>query len=71
MAVSLGGTADPGGVGPLLIIYLSGLQSLLDWLHLSFLRLPLLILLVDIMAVAQIVYSLDVFASQYNWFHLP
>jgi hypothetical protein len=54
-----------------LIMYLSGLQSLLDWLHLSFLRLPLLILLVDIMAVAQIVYSLDVFASQYNWFHLP
>jgi hypothetical protein len=56
---------------PLLIMYLSGLESLLGWLRFSFLRLPLLIIAVDLMAIAAIVYSLDVFASQYNWFHLP
>lgn len=60
-----------GALVPFMIMYLSGLESLLDWLRLSFLRLPLLIILVDVMAVAEIVYSLDVFASQYNWFHLP
>ena len=59
-----------GALVPLLIMYLSGLESLLAWLGLSFLRLPLLIILVDLMAIAEIVYSLDVFASQYNWFHL-
>jgi 4-amino-4-deoxy-L-arabinose transferase-like glycosyltransferase len=59
-----------GALVPLLIMYLSGLESLLDWLRLSFLRLPLLIIMVDLMALAEIAYSLDVFTSQYNWFHL-
>jgi hypothetical protein len=60
-----------GALVPLLIMYLSGLESLLDWLRLSFARLPLLLITTGLMAVAEIAYSLDVFASQYNWFHLP
>ena len=56
---------------PFLIMYLSGLESLLEWLRLGFLRLPLLIILVDVMVISEIVYSLDVFVSRYNWFHLP
>ena len=60
-----------GALVPFLIMYLSGLESLLGWLGLRFLRLPLLIILVDVMAVAEIAYSMDVFASPYNWFHLP
>ena len=52
-------------------MYLSGLESLLEWLRLGFLRLPLLIILVDVMVISEIVYSLDVFVSRYNWFHLP
>jgi hypothetical protein len=59
-----------GALVPLLIMYLSGLESLLDWLRLSFARLPLLVIVAGLMAIAEIVYSLDVFASQYNWFHL-
>ena len=60
-----------GVLVPFLIMYLSGLESLLDWLRLGFARLPLLIIMVDVMALTEIVYSLDVFASRYNWFHLP
>jgi 4-amino-4-deoxy-L-arabinose transferase-like glycosyltransferase len=56
---------------PFLIVYLSGLESFLEWLRLGFLRLPLLIILADVMVISEIVYSLDVFVSQYNWFHLP
>ena len=59
-----------GALVPFLIMYLSGLESFLAWLRLSFLRLPLLIVTVNLVAIAEIVYSLDVFASQYNWFHL-
>jgi hypothetical protein len=59
-----------GALVPFLIVYLSGLESFLGWLRLSFIRLPLLILMVDLVAIAEIVYSLDVFASQYNWYHL-
>jgi hypothetical protein len=54
-----------------LILYLGGLETLLDWLRIGFLRLPLLILVVDAIALCQIMYSMDVFASQYNWYHLP
>jgi len=43
----------------------------LRWLRLSFARFPVLIILVDLMAISEIAYSMDVFASQYNWFHLP
>jgi hypothetical protein len=52
-------------------MYLSGLESLLGWLRLSVLRLPLLIIVVNLTALAEFAYSLDVFASPYNWFHLP
>jgi hypothetical protein len=60
-----------GALVPLLIMYLSGLESLLGWLRLSVLRLPLLIIVVNLTALAEFAYSLDVFASPYNWFHLP
>ena len=52
-------------------MYLGGLEVLLERLRLSFLRVPVLIVIVDSMLITQIVYSMDVFASQYNWFHLP
>jgi 4-amino-4-deoxy-L-arabinose transferase-like glycosyltransferase len=60
-----------GALVPFLIMYLGGLVVLLGWLRASFLRLPLLILTVDVIALSEIGYSLDVFASQYNWYHLP
>jgi hypothetical protein len=60
-----------GALVPFLIMYLGGLEALLRWLRLSFARFPVLIILVDLMAISEIAYSMDVFASQYNWFHLP
>ena len=60
-----------GALVPFLIMYLSGLEWLLNWLGWSFLRLPLLMGLAGLMAIVEVAYSLDVFASQYNWFHLP
>jgi hypothetical protein len=60
-----------GALVPFLIMYLGGLEVLLGWLQLSFLRLPLLIVMIDGILLSQIAYSLDVFASQYNWYHLP
>jgi hypothetical protein len=59
-----------GALVPFLVMYLGGLEVLLDWLQLRFLRLPLLIVIVDGILLSQIVYSMDVFASPYNWFHL-
>ena len=44
-----------GALVPFLIMYLSGLESLLDGLRLSFLRWPLLILLVDLVAITQMI----------------
>ncbi len=60
-----------GALVPFLIMYLGGLEAILRWLRLSFARIPVLIVLVDLMAISEIAYSMDVFASQYNWFHLP
>lgn len=60
-----------GAVVPFLIAYLGGLKAVLDWLRVGFLRVPLLILLVDVLAIWEVVVSIDVFASQYNWYHLP
>ncbi len=60
-----------GSLVPFLIMYLGGLEVLLDWLRLSFVRVPLLIVIVNGMLISEIAYSLDVFASQYNWYHLP
>jgi len=60
-----------GGIVPFLILYLGGLEVLLRWLRLGFARVPVLVILVDVMAISQIAAMLDVFASQYNWFHLP
>jgi hypothetical protein len=52
-------------------MYLGGLDVLLGWLRLRFARVPLLIIMVNFMVTSEIVYSMQVFASQYNWFHLP
>ena len=60
-----------GSLVPFLIMYLGGLEVLLSWLQLRFFRLPLLILIVISMFIAEIAYSMGVFASQYNWYHLP
>jgi hypothetical protein len=60
-----------GSCIPFLIMYLGGFEVLLGWLRLSFARLPLLILFVDLMVVSEIAYSMQVFQSRYNWFHLP
>jgi hypothetical protein len=60
-----------GSLVPFLILYLGGLEALLGWLRLSFMRIPVLIVIIDLMVMSQIGYSVQVFASQYNWFHLP
>jgi len=60
-----------GALVPFLVLYLGGLEVLLGWLRIGFLRLPLLILVVDVIAISQIMYSMDVFASRFNWYHLP
>ena len=60
-----------GALVPVLIMYLGGLEVLLEWLRLSFARIPLLIVIADLMLMSEITYSTQVFASQYNWFHLP
>ena len=60
-----------GALVPFLILYLGGLEVLLGWLRIGFLRLPLLILLINGMVLWEAIYSMDVFASRYNWYHLP
>ena len=65
------GRLTHGVAGPVSDPVSGGLEVLLRWLRLSFLRLPLLIIIVDLMVLAEISYSMQVFASQYNWFHLP
>jgi len=60
-----------GSLVPFLMMYLGGLEVLLDWLQLRWLRLPLLILMASFMALSEISYSMQVFASHYNWYHLP
>ena len=52
-------------------MYLIGLDALLGWLRLTFLRLPAIIALVALMAVSDAVLSFGLFASQFNWYHLP
>ena len=56
---------------PFLIMYLGGLEWLLDRLRMGFARLPALCILVGLMTISQIAYTAEVFASRYNWFHLP
>ena len=60
-----------GSVVPFLILYVGGLEKLLGLLRLDFARVPLLFIIVDLMVMSEIGYSMQVFASQYNWFHLP
>jgi hypothetical protein len=60
-----------GALVPFLIVYLGGLEVLLGWLRIGFLRLPLLVVALHVIALSEIVYSMDVFASQYNWYHFP
>ena len=59
-----------GSLVPFLIMYLGGMEVLLGWLRLSFLRVPLLVIIVNFIVISEISYSMQVFASQYNWFHL-
>ena len=60
-----------GALVPFLIMYLSGLEWLFGWLRLRGARVPVLIAMVVLMGIVQIFYLAPVFASQYNWFHLP
>ena len=60
-----------GSLVPFMILYVAGLDAVLKWLRLKFLRVPLLIVIVNFILISEICYSLPVFASQYNWFHLP
>ncbi len=60
-----------GALVPFLIMYLSGLDVLLGWLRLRFARVPAIVLLAGIATASEIVLSLPVFASQFNWYHLP
>jgi hypothetical protein len=60
-----------GSLVPILILYMAGFEAITELLHLKFLRVPLLILVADLIVVVEICYSMPVFASQYNWFHLP
>jgi len=60
-----------GSLVPFLIMYVGGLDVLLGWLRLRFARVLLLIIIVNFMVISEIAYSMQVFASQYNWFHLP
>ena len=60
-----------GTVVPFLIMYLGGLELLLNRLRIGFARLLLLIIIADLMVISEITYSMQVFESQYNWFHLP
>jgi hypothetical protein len=60
-----------GAVVPFFVMYLGGLEAMLERLQWRRLRLPLLIGMAGFMAVSEISYSLQVFASRYNWYHLP
>ena len=60
-----------GALVPFLIVYLGGFEVLLGWLRIGFLRLPLLLLVVAIIGLSEVMYSMAVFASWYNWYHLP
>ena len=59
-----------GALVPFLIMYLGGLEVVLRWLRLSWARVPALMIFAGFMATSQLALSIDVFASQFNWFHL-
>ena len=59
-----------GAMAPFLCLYAIGLKRLLSRLGAGRAALPLLILLALAMVSMEVVLSLDVFGSRFNWFHM-
>lgn len=56
---------------PFLVIFLHGLESLMQWIRLDRARWPILIGFIVIMTISEIILSAKAFNSAFNWFHLP
>ncbi len=56
---------------PFMILLVRGIEQATKWRRLQVLQWPLLGIIAAVMTISEIAISWDVFASQYNWFHLP
>ncbi len=64
-------TVDHGIARPVSDPVPGGIRRAAGMVAIGFPRVPLLIVIVDFIVMSEISYSMQVFASQYNWFHLP
>ena len=55
---------------PFLILYLRGLEAILGYVRIGYLRWVILILVIVIMLGSEIRISGEVFASPYNFYHM-
>ncbi|HVT89195.1 MAG TPA: DUF2142 domain-containing protein [Tepidisphaeraceae bacterium] len=58
------------GLAPFMIMYVSGLEALLGWLKLRSVGWLILVAIAAVTMLSEIAMSMNVFASQYNWFHI-
>ena len=60
-----------GALIPFLALYLQGLERILVWLRIARFRWVVVLGIAAVMAGSQIAVTHQVFASAYNWFHIP
>jgi hypothetical protein len=60
-----------GALVPFAALYLSGLERILGWARIARFRWAVLGVLAAVMVGSEIAVTRQVFASAYNWFHLP
>ena len=60
-----------GALVPFMALYLQGLERILGWARIARYRWVVVGAIAAVMAVSQIAVTHQVFASAYNWFHLP
>ena len=60
-----------GALIPFLALYLQGLERILGWAAISRYRWAFVAAIAAVMAGSQLAVTHQVFASAYNWYHLP
>jgi hypothetical protein len=60
-----------GALVPFAALYLQGLERILGWAHLIRYRWAAVGVIAAVMTGSEIAFTRQVFASAYNWFHLP
>jgi hypothetical protein len=60
-----------GALVPFAALYLQGLERILGWARLARYRWVAVAVIAAVMTGSEIAFTRQVFASAYNWFHLP